>query len=148
MRDRETVDKYRRFFRGNADALALAMAVVRIADVWDDLVDQDEDVTTKDINEAFVLALCELPRNPFYREHLNELLPLLEIGVLNWLAANKLVDDGGVKQLEVANVIRHGISDLFLHMARLIGGMGWAAEIAPELKLLVQNDTLAEFLEK
>lgn len=148
MRDRETVSKYQRFFRGNTDALALAMAVIRIADVWDDLVDRDEDVTESDINEAFVLALVELPRNPFYRAHMDELLPLMESGVLNWLTANRLEALGGERELEIANIIRHDIGDLFLHMARLIGGFGWATEIAPELKLLVQNDTLKQYLEK
>lgn len=148
MRDAATVDKFRRFFRCNEDAVALAMMVVRIADVWDDLIDQDCPVKPEDINEAFIFATCALPRNRFYRQHMDELLPVLELGVLNWLTANHLHATGERKALEIAHVIRHGIGDLFIHMARLIGGMQWGIEIAPEVKMLVQNDTFEEFLQE
>jgi hypothetical protein len=148
MRDSVTVDKFRRFFQGNEDAVNLALMVIHIADVWDDLIDRDSEVKAEDLNKAFLFATCAMPRNRFYRQHIEELLPVLELGVVNWLTANRFEAAGDRKSLEIANVIRHGIGDLFIHMARLIGGMQWGIEVAPEVKLLVQNDTLEEYLEK
>lgn len=148
MRDQATVSEYRRFFQGNEDAVSLAMMIIHIADIWDDLIDRDCEVKAEDINKAFLYATCALPRNRFYRQHMDELLPVLELGVLNWMTANRFQVSGNRKALEIAHVIRHGIGDLFIHMARLIGGMQWGVEVAPEIKLLVQNDTLEEFLQE
>jgi hypothetical protein len=33
-------------------------------------------------------------------------------------------------------------------MARLIGGVSWAIEVAPEIKLVVHTDTLDEYLKE
>lgn len=148
MRDSETVDKFRRYFRGDEDAVSLAMMVVHVCDVWDDLIDKDQEIRDQDISQAFMFALCAMPRNRFYRRHVDEIVPMIELGVLNWMTANHLHATGERKALEIAHVIRHGIGDLFIHMARLIGGMQWGIEVAPEIKMLVQNDTFDEFLQE
>jgi hypothetical protein len=148
MRDSVTVDKFRRFFQGNEDAVGFAMMLIHVCDVWDDLFDKDCEVRDPDLHNAFMFALCAMPRNRFYRQHMDELMPLIELGVVNWLTANRFEASKDKKSLEIANVIRHSIGDVFIHMARLIGGMQWGIEVAPELKLLVQNDTLEEYLEK
>lgn len=148
MRDQETVDRFRHFFRGDEDAVALAMMVIRVADVWDDLIDKDQETRGEDITQAFTFALCAMPRNRFYRQHMDEVVPMIELGVINWLTANHFEQGGERRALEIAHVIRHGIGDLFVHMARLIGGMQWAIEVAPAIKLLVHNDTLDEYLKE
>lgn len=148
MRDPETVDSFRRFFRGDEDAVALAMMVIHVCDVWDDLIDKDQEIRDEDITRAFMFALCAMPRNRFYRAHIDEIVPLLELGVVNWLTANRFERDGERRALEIAHVIRHGIGDLFVHMARLIGGLQWAIEVAPEIKLVVHTDTLDEYLQE
>jgi hypothetical protein len=148
MRDAVTVDKLRRFFQGNEDAVSLAMMVAHVCDVWDDLIDKDSELRDEAVTRAFLFALCAIPRNRFYRQHMDELLPIIELGVVNWLTANSFEASGDKKSLEIAHVIRHSIGDLFIHMARLIGGMQWGIEAAPDIKLLVQNDTLEEYLEK
>jgi len=148
MRDQETVDRFRHFFRGNEDAVALAMMVIRVADVWDDLIDKDQEVRDEDITQAFTMTLCGMPRNRFYRQHMDEIVPMLELSVVNWLTANHFEQGGERRALEIAHVIRHGVGDLFVHMARLIGGLQWAIEVAPEIKLVVHNDTLDEYLQE
>lgn len=149
MRDQETVNAFRRFFKGDDAAVSLAFMIIHIADVWDDLVDLDAVVVEADVHRAFLFAVSGLPRNRFYREHLDELLPLMETGMLNWMASNELGKrKEDTKALEVANVIRHGIGDMFVHMARLIGGMDWAIAVTPEIKLLAQNDALAQYVKE
>lgn len=148
MRDQETVDRFRRFFRGDEDAVSLAMMVIHVADVWDDLIDKDSEVCNEDITRAFMFAMCAMPRNRFYRQHMEEIVPMIELGAINWLTANHFEQGGERRALEIAHVIRHGIGDLFVHMARLIGGVPWAIEVAPEIKLVVHTDTLADYLKE
>lgn len=148
VRDADTVSKFRHFFRGDEDAVSLAMMVIHIADIWDDLIDKDCGPTDEDVSKAFLFAVCGMPRNRFYRQHMDELLPVLEVAMLNWLTANEFEHSGERKKLEIAHVIRHGIGDLFIHMARLIGGLQWGIEVAPQVKLLVHNDTLDEYLKE
>jgi hypothetical protein len=146
MRDQQTIDAYTRFFRGNSDAVAFAMMLIHVADIWDDLVDGDQQITNGDLHKAFWFCLSGIPRNQFYREFHTELMPIMEVAIFNWLASDKLVASGDAKSLEVANVIRHSLSDVFVHMARLIGGFEWAAQVTPEIKMLAQNDTLEDFV--
>ena len=146
MRDQQTIDAYSRFFRGNSDAVAFAMMLIHVADIWDDLVDADQPVIKGDLHKAFWFCLSGIPRNRFYLEYHTELTPIMEVAIFNWLASDELVESGDAKSLEVANVIRHSLSDVFVHMARLIGGFEWAAQVTPEIKMLAQNDTLEEFL--
>jgi hypothetical protein len=148
VRDPKTVDQLRKCFQNNESAVELALMIIGIADVWDDLVDGDEPVTRNDVNRAMWFALSGLPRNAFYRQFQDELLPLMEVGIFNWIASDELRRRGGTKELEIANVIRHGVSDVFVHMARLIGGFEWAAQAAVDIKLLAQNDTLEEYLKE
>lgn len=145
MRDQLTISKFNHFFRGNADAVNFALMFLHIVDTWDDLIDKDQPITDANINSAFWFCLSSLPRNPFYRQFTDELTPIIEVGIFNWMAADELRLKGGTKEMEVANVIRHGVSDLFVHMARLIGGFDWAAEVTADIKMLAQNDTLEEF---
>lgn len=146
MRDQSTIEKLKHFFQGNQEAVDLALMLVHILDVWDDLVDKDREPSEEEINRMMWFCISGLPRNRFYRQFQDELTPIFEVGVFNWIAADELKRRGGQKELEVANVIRHSVSDLFVHIARLIGGFQWAATVTPEIKLLAQNDTLEEYM--
>ena len=148
MRDQQTIEKLNYFFRGNQDATEFALMLIHVCDVWDDLTDKDEPVTQEAINKAFWFCLSGIPRNGFYRRFTDELTPLIETGIFNWIAADVLMARGGQKEMEIANIVRHDIGDVFVHMARLIGGFDWAASVTAEIKLLIQNDTLEEFLKE
>lgn len=148
MRDQQTIEKLSRFFMGNKEAVDFALMLVHVCDVWDDLVDQDSPVSKESVTQAFWFCLSGIPRNGFYRQFADEITPVLETGIFNWMAADALVAKGGEKELEIANIIRHDVSNVFIHMARLIGGFEWAASVAPEVRLLAQNDTFSEFVKE
>lgn len=134
-------------FQGNNAAIQLGMMIVKIADVWDNLIDGDVEVNNEDINQAFWYALVEIPRNPFYRAHVDELHPLFANGILNWHIANQLVKDApdSKRAVEIAHVLRYSIGDVISHMAMLIGGVEWARKVGPELRMRCQRDTLENF---
>jgi hypothetical protein len=59
--------------------------------------------------------------------------PVLDAGVQSWLAANTL-ERGSREDVDKAFVLRAWpIYGVYLHMARIIGGSKWAAEIGPEV---------------
>lgn len=145
IREEQVIARFSYYFKGDRDAVSFALMVTDIADVWDDLIDKDVEVQPEAINRAMIIALSSIPRNPFYRRHQDELLPLIECSILNWLSSNELSKRGGQVDLEIANVLRNSVVNLFVHMARLIGGVSWAATVAPDLYVLAQDGNLSEF---
>lgn len=146
MRDARTIELLNGFFRGDSDAVDLALMLTRIADVWDDLIDKDVEVAPDDIHQMMWFSLSGINRNQFFRRHSAELLPIIETSIFNWLASNELREKHGQKGTEIAHVIRHSLCDVFVHMCRIIGGYELAVKATPGIKLLAQGDTLEEFL--
>lgn len=133
--------------RGDMDAVGLVMSVVKIADVWDNLIDKDKDVSDEDINQAFWLACVEIPRNPAFRRYQLDITSVFSMGIINWHVANKLqTGDDHAKQ--IAHVTRYSIADVSLYLATAIGGPEWAIEVGPELRLRSQKDKLENFLKE
>lgn len=148
MRDQATIDKLSYFFHGNQEAVDLALMFVYVCDIWDDLIDKDREPTPDEINRMMWFCISSIPRNRFYQQFHNELTPIFEVGIFNWIAADQLKRRGGQKECEVANIIRHSVSDLFVHMALCIGGFEWAAQVTADIKLLAQNDTLEQYMKE
>lgn len=132
-------------YKGNLDAARLALTIVKIADVWDNLIDKDKEVSDADIHEAFWLSCIEMQQNPFFRQFSADLLPVMANGIVNWRIANELQKQKDDRAIEIAHVIRYSIADTIVHMALLIGGPEWVVEVGPELRLRSQKDTLKNF---
>ena len=133
--------------QGDMDAVGLVMSVVKIADVWDNLIDGDKPVSKEDINNAFWLACVDIPRNPVYRKYQLDITTVFSTGIINWFVANKL-QAGDEHAKQIAHVTRYSIADVSLYLATAIGGIEWAAEVGPELRLRSQKDRLENFLEE
>lgn len=134
-------------FKGNQAAVDYVLMVARVADVWDNLIDRDVPVSNEDINAAFWMLAVDLPRNAFYMEHRDSLLPVMATGILNWMASNALeVGNADGRAIEIAHVIRYSIADVALLAASLCGGMDWAAQVGPELRMRSQRSDLNEYI--
>lgn len=145
MKDREFM---LHAFKGSQAAVDYVLMVARVADVWDNLIDKDVAVSEKDINDAFWILSIDIPRNLFYRAHIDDLLPVTAAGIINWMAANKIERDKTSSQraIEIAHVIRYSIADVILLAALLCGGHEWAAKVGPELRLRSQRSDLNEYI--
>ena len=77
------------WFGGNEDALAVFRMFVRLAHVWDDLVDKDKPVSEDAINEAFLICLVYMPSNSFYRHIQDVILPMWITVVSAYKTANQ-----------------------------------------------------------
>jgi hypothetical protein len=144
MNDREYLEHA---FKGDEDAVRLILDLTKIADVWDNLIDQDKPASADDINEAFWKAMVDVPGNPVYRRYANDLMPVIKLGIVNWWASNEMQKTPGRAQ-EIAHVIRYSIADVATLLAMLIGGREWGAQCGPELRLRGQKDDLANFLKE
>lgn len=132
---------------GDMDAVGLVMSVVKIADVWDNLIDGDKTVSKEEINEAFWLACIDIPRNPVFRKYQLDITTVFSTGIINWFVANQL-QEGDEHAKQIAHVTRYSIADVSLYLATAIGGPQWAAKVGPELRLRSQKDKLENFLKE
>lgn len=135
-------------FRGNQAAVDYVLMVAQVADVWDNLIDGDTPVSDQSIHLAFWNLAVMIPRNPFYRAHMDDLIPVTATGILNWFVANKFeVNLADKRAIEIAHVIRYSIADVALLIAGLLGGPGWVEEVGPELRLRSQRSDFNEYVD-
>ena len=125
-------------------AFAFVKSVVFIVSMWDDLYDADVERPKDDINQMMWAALIEIPSNPFYRAHFNTLHTLLRQGILDWFDANVMEAKPGIAR-EIAHVARYGLASMIVHCAFLVGGMDWAREVGPHLRLRSQKNSFADY---
>ncbi len=133
---------------GNADAAAFLTTIVEVLHFWDDLIDDDRALSNTEINERMWQALVLLPRNRFYREHLNDLSPILAQAVLNWMTANTMENKvgGGGLDLPIAFIIRSSYVDLISQVALICGGFQWAQQITLAARRSAHGETYPGYL--
>jgi hypothetical protein len=133
------------FVRGDMEAARFCDQFFYITQVWDDLADGDRVRTPEDIDRAFWLALVELPGNRFYLRHGAELRTLVAAFVQDWFAANVL-ERGDGHDRSLAFVLRDRVGGLIAHCALLAGGYAWARQVNPDIRRLVHDETLSDYL--
>ena len=138
--------RLRELFLGRDDAVDFVRNLAFIVDVWDDLVDRDVSVAPAAVSHAFTLAIVGFNTNSFFRQNVDKLLPVLMTGILNWHGANELEAHGTLHALQVAHVTRCSIGDVAVLAAGLIGGMEHGARCAAEIRMLMQQDSLEDYL--
>lgn len=134
-------------FKGDEHAVQFILDLTYVVGIWDDMIDRDKDIAPADVNTAFATAMIGMPRNPFFQRHANDLLPVMSIGVTNYLIANQY-ESGDIEARALAHVMRYSIVDVATHVATLIGGMAWAESVGPELRRRGQRDTLDNYLQE
>ena len=133
-------------FRGDVDAVNLTLLLSRVSHLWDDLIDMDKETSDRSINCAFYDLLVGLPSNPFYRKHMDTLVPIMAIGAMNYEIANAYEKTGDREQIALAHVLRYSVADVATAITLIIGGPDWVRLIGPELRMYCQPDTLAHYL--
>ena len=140
-------DKLNHWFKGDRDAVLLILTLFRVFHVWDDLVDGDKEVTEADINDAFWLVFNNLPSNPFYQRYYNALQPLIIQGIQDWKVANVFERSHDRHRQTIAFTLRCSVLNIIHHCALIIGGVDWADQVGPEIRLYGQEHKLKDYLE-
>lgn len=126
-----------RLLKDNADAIDMVSYLLEITHIWDDLIDKDKPVTDGKINQAFIAALIELPRNSFWREHHDQLSIVLEHAIIDWATANTFEKE---QRLVPAYILRCSVASVIIHAARIIAGGHWALTVSEELRREIFDD--------
>ncbi len=132
--------------RGNEDAARFIEAVAKVSQVWDDLYDKDRPVADETLNRAFWIAMVDIPSNPFYQRHFEELQPIVRAGIMDWMASNDL-EQGSEHDKEVAYVLRDTITGIITHCAYLVGGYNWMKHVNTKVRRALHDEPMGEYKE-
>lgn len=137
-----------RWLLGNSDAVDCFLAIGRLAEVWDDLIDGDKPVPDDAIHGAFITALFDLPSNPFYNEHQAHLRPLMMAGINAWLDANALQHEPSPWADVWAYALRDWYMELFAAIALIVGGFDHMRAVSLEARRFFQAESYTDYLAK
>lgn len=102
-------------------ALQFVRAVYAIIELWDDLIDRDQEPTAAEINRVFFLALITLPGNQFYRNNYGALSAVVLSSILSWHTANAVA--GSVEAKAHAYALRKEFINLVVVCVALTSGV-------------------------
>ncbi|BDQ35934.1 hypothetical protein SYK_02940 [Pseudodesulfovibrio nedwellii] len=142
----EQRERWLGILKGDLGAVQFVNDIGFISHVWDDLVDGDSP-TVDNVNKAFWLALVGLKENPFYQRHRAELVPLMRSYINCWLDSN-IMERGNDHAKSVAFVLRDMVSDIVCQCAYLVGGYDWMRQVSPQIREVVFDEPLNNFLEE
>ena len=119
--------------------------VFRASQVLDDLIDGDQ-LTAVAVINTFWEIMIDLPRNSFYRQHVDTLVPIMQVFLQDWEDATNLEKQGDHEK-NIAFVLRDTVGGIVIHVAGLVGGREWARQIAVSVRQHIHEDTLDEYKE-
>ena len=141
------VDRMNMWFRGDENAVSFAVDLWTVMQVWDDLIDERDNVPSENIHEAFRRLIYTIPTNPFYAAHAHEIAPLLHNTMLQWMIANTFESDQKEGDLHKAWMLRAGVYQIFVYIAALAVDPVWASTVGPDI-WRTYGETLEDFVEE
>jgi hypothetical protein len=133
------------WFGGNVDAWKMAVEMVRLAQIWDDLIDGDQPVPEAEIHRAFTTALVYLPMNPFYRQIQDLIQPMWVTTIANYKTANSFERKKDEHGLEIAHGLRFAAGNIIVYAVILCVGEEKAQEYIPELWKCMFNERFDDY---
>jgi hypothetical protein len=121
------------WFGGDEYALEMAHILEELSHTWDDLVDKDKDVSTDNINRAFMHCLVYLPANPFYRKIQDAVLPMWVTVISAYEAANHFEKTKDPHGIEIAHGLRYAAGNILAYAIHVCVGADKAKEYVPAM---------------
>ena len=125
-----TFEKLALFLKNDVNAVKFCVGLMFLGHLVDDIIDKDVERTDEEINQAFLLALGELPMNPFYQAFQVQLAPMMMSTCLLWLNSN-ILERGNRDDRLTAFCIRNSLLNLIHFCMFLLGGTAWVREQGP-----------------
>lgn len=133
------------WFGGNEDALNLYRMLVDLTHTWDDLIDRDNEVSDREINNAFLIALVYMPSNPFYRFIQDQVIPMWTTILLAYETANQFEREKDERGVEIAHNLRYAVGHVVSYMVQICVGYDKAREIMPEVWKAVVHERFDDY---
>lgn len=119
------------FLKDNKAALKLALDIIYVGHLWDDLVDRDVQRTTEDINSAFIKAFRDIPDNLFYQT----LPPMFQQQLAGLIISTGMqyrdsiyLEMGDQGDRFTGFLIRNAALSIIHYLMFLVGGEDWVDE--------------------
>lgn len=125
------------------DALDFLLKMGKVFRVWDNLWDQDKEVTPQDADEALTNVTFELSRNPFFVRYRDVLECQIFLSWNAWKDANEWEGSIDPYKKRCAWIIRDYCNELVQLCAWLIGGKDHVRKVS----LLIREAYLKELIE-
>jgi hypothetical protein len=132
---------------GNKAAIAFCIACGQLSQVVDDIIDCDVPLIKSDVVAAFHTALVSIPLNPFYREHIEVLAPVLTVIFSDYNASVEL-EQMSPHDKTLAYVLRDNFISLITICAVIVGGARYGIECTTRVRQFFHDETLETYLEK
>lgn len=136
------------WFKGNQEALDLYNATALIAEMWDNLIDKDKEVSDEDVHKLMNAALIGLPLNPFFLKHNATFYPLLITSAASYVASTKLEKSSDPLEVEHAHMLRFSIYMMPLLAAILAGGLEHGIEMMVKCATTMMPEGVGTFLKE
>ncbi len=127
----ETIESLEYFLKKDSQAISYTLDMLFLAHGCDDIHDQDVENTKENIRLLFRKIYVDVPLNPFYRKHSNELAPLMANSYLMW-SASVALENGDEHSRFACFQIRNFILSVIAHCIYLVGGSDWADSVLPD----------------
>ncbi len=138
----------RELFNGNQSAYQFAEMIGAVANTWDDLIDNPNELTYEDINKCFFDLIFELQTNQFYRQYEGVLHPIMVSGMLSWFVANEYEYAKDETGIEIGHVLRYAIAQVMGHAIFICNGRARAMEHLPDFYKIVMADSIEKYKEE
>jgi hypothetical protein len=136
------------WFGGNQDALNMYRMFVDLAHLWDDMVDGDKPLEEDRVNNAFLIALCYLPANPFYQQIQPAVLPMWLTVVSAYQTANHYEKAKDPHGLEIGHMLRYAAGNIIAYAVHVCVGADKAKEIMPEVWKHIVAERLGDYVKE
>lgn len=120
--------------KGNVYAANFIVAYVAFCHLIDDLWDKDKEVTDKRMVTELMLFLEQIVMNPWVREHIQNIWPLIVAGANSWLDSNKWQQAEDSRKRMASDVIKGQYHEVIWFVAFLCGGFQHQQEITSRFR--------------
>jgi hypothetical protein len=103
---------------GKAQALYFLSSMYHAIDLWDDLIDRDEEISDERVHATFEFLLVHLPGNQWFLTHVGQLQPVMQAFIISWHTGN----EQKARHPEQTYILRQLYFDLITVVAVICGG--------------------------
>lgn len=133
---------------GDPAAIAFFLTVADTSEFFDDVVDADKPIEDGHAERVLFALLTQLPLNPFFHAHAQQLCAIMHTGINAWLDATAMERTGDVEKRKRAFVLRDWNLELLMHIVFLTRGRQYMRSVSLEIRDFFLHETLDEYMEK
>lgn len=127
-------EKFYYWMRSDEAAAAMLEKIFQVSQIADDFVDGDKPMQkSQDMSELLMLALVEIPANPFYRNNQGFIAPVLVSVISAFNTSNQLQKSPIVDCAMFAWALRDALEHLIVACAYIKGGAQWSMTVSQEV---------------